>query len=80
MPGIVERIYAYRNAGYFHPDEIDQLIEVVERGRRRLAGPHPGQLHRPLRAGLAELDLPATSVGEEGRQPAAFLRDLIPFA
>jgi GMP synthase (glutamine-hydrolysing) len=29
VPGIVERIRAYRNAGYFHPDELDTLITQV---------------------------------------------------
>jgi GMP synthase (glutamine-hydrolysing) len=26
VPGIVERMHAYRNAGYFEPDELDTLI------------------------------------------------------
>ena len=26
VPGIVERMYAYRHAGYFHPDELDALV------------------------------------------------------
>jgi GMP synthase (glutamine-hydrolysing) len=26
VPGIIERIYAYRHAGCFHPDEVDALI------------------------------------------------------
>ena len=29
VPGIIVRIHAYRYAGYFNPDEVDQLIEVV---------------------------------------------------
>ena len=29
VPGIIVRIHAYRHAGYFNPDEVDQLIEVV---------------------------------------------------
>lgn len=29
VPGIVLRINAYRYAGYFDPDEVDQLIEAV---------------------------------------------------
>jgi GMP synthase (glutamine-hydrolysing) len=29
VPGIVERIYAYRYAGYFHPDEVEALIAQV---------------------------------------------------
>jgi GMP synthase (glutamine-hydrolysing) len=29
VPGIVERIRAYRSAGYFHPDELDKLITQV---------------------------------------------------
>ena len=29
VPGILVRIHAYRYAGYFDPDEMDQLIEVV---------------------------------------------------
>ncbi len=29
VPGIVLRIHAYRHAGYFHPDEMDHLIEIV---------------------------------------------------
>jgi GMP synthase (glutamine-hydrolysing) len=30
VPGIVERIHAYRHAGYFHPDEVDALIARVK--------------------------------------------------
>jgi GMP synthase (glutamine-hydrolysing) len=29
VPGIVLRIHAYRHAGYFNPDEVDELIEIV---------------------------------------------------
>lgn len=29
VPGIIERIRAYRHAGYFHPDEVDSLIAQV---------------------------------------------------
>jgi GMP synthase (glutamine-hydrolysing) len=29
VPGIVERIYTYRHAGYFHPDEVDALVAEV---------------------------------------------------
>jgi GMP synthase (glutamine-hydrolysing) len=31
VPGIVERIHAYRHAGYFHPDETEALITQVSR-------------------------------------------------
>ncbi|HEY3260365.1 MAG TPA: glutamine amidotransferase [Pseudonocardiaceae bacterium] len=29
VPGIIVRIHAYRHNGYFHPDEVDLLIEQV---------------------------------------------------
>jgi GMP synthase (glutamine-hydrolysing) len=29
VPGIVERMWTYRHSGYFHPDELDLLIEQV---------------------------------------------------
>jgi GMP synthase (glutamine-hydrolysing) len=29
VPGIVKRIHAYQHLGYFHPDELDALIEQV---------------------------------------------------
>lgn len=29
VPGIIERIRTYRHSGYFHPDEVDALIEHV---------------------------------------------------
>jgi GMP synthase (glutamine-hydrolysing) len=29
VPGIIERIHAYQHLGYFHPDELDTLIEQV---------------------------------------------------
>lgn len=31
VPGIVARIHAYRHAGYFHPDEMEELITQVSR-------------------------------------------------
>ena len=49
VPGIVVRIHAYRHAGYFNPDEVDQLIEVVSARRGDLAGTDPGQLRRQVR-------------------------------
>ena len=53
VPGIIVRIHAYRHAGYFHPDAVDQLIEEVQRGPGHLARTHPGQLRRPVRPALA---------------------------
>jgi GMP synthase (glutamine-hydrolysing) len=29
VPGIIERIHAYQHCGYFHPDEVDTLVQQV---------------------------------------------------
>jgi GMP synthase (glutamine-hydrolysing) len=33
VPGIIERMHAYRHAGYFHPDELESLIASVQSAR-----------------------------------------------
>ena len=78
VPGIVLRIHAYRHAGYFHPDEMDHLIEIVSAAEVMLAGADPGQLHRPVRPELVDSTCPRPPSARKIANRLSLLRDLSP--
>ena len=49
LAGLITRVRVYQHAGYFPPEELDELIARLWPGRGDRAGPDAGQFRRPLR-------------------------------
>ena len=49
LPGLLTRVRVYQHAGYFPPEELDELIARPRARRGDRAGPDAGQLRRPVR-------------------------------